>query len=150
MFSRSRTACTYPVDMNLLMRTLKSVRLTGRARGQTGALLIETLVALVVFGVLGSAVLSGVQTSFVSKRNFDVQSEAENLVRNQLESTLEETYTAWPDTYAAVTSTPAGFTVTAEALKYSTSTDTNIQTIRVTVYHQGLPVKVFETVRTNR
>ena len=141
---------TYPLDMNLFTRTLKAVRYAGRARGQTGGLLVETVVALTVFGVLGSVVLSGVQTSHISKRNFDSQSVAENLVRNQMESTLEQTYKGWPDTYDAVTSLPAGFSVTAQALQYSTSTDTDIETVRVTVTHQGQTVKVFETIRTNR
>ena len=136
--------------MNLFVRVLRSVRMTRLARGQAGGLLIETVVALTVFGVLGSAVLSGVQTSFLSKGKFDVQSVAENLVRNQMESALQKTYKAWPDTYDAVTSTPAGFTVTAQALQYSTSTDSNIQTVRVTVTHQGQTIKVFDTVRTNR
>ncbi len=122
----------------------------GLSRSQRGALLIETVVALTVFGTLGSVVLSGVQTSFISKRNFDTQSVAENLVRNQMESTLEQTYKGWPETYNAVTSTPAGFTVTAQALQYSTSTDSNIQTVRVTVTHEGETIKIFETVRTNR
>ena len=136
--------------MNLFMRILKSVRMTGRARGQTGGLLIETVVALTVFGVLGSAVLSGVQTSFISKGNFDSQSVAENLVRNQMEGALDQTYKAWPSTYDAATSTPPGYVVTTDALQYGTSTDTNIQTVRVTVTHQGQTIKVFETVRTNR
>ena len=146
--------CTYPVDMNLFMRILKSVRVTGRCRGQRGALLLETVVSLTVFGVLGSAVLSGVQTSHISKRNFDAQSEAENLVRNQLEHALEQPYKAWPTSgniyYDAVTSTPSGYTITAEALQYSTSTDTKIETIRVTVTHDGQTIKVFETIRTDR
>jgi type II secretory pathway pseudopilin PulG len=140
--------------MKLFMRIFQSVRLTSRLRGQTGGLLIETVVALTVFGVLGSAVLSGVQTSFLSKGKFDVQSEAENLVRNQMENALKQPYKAWPTSgniyYDPVTSTPAGYTITAEAVKYSTSTDTNIETIRVTVTHQGETVKVFETIRTNR
>lgn len=136
--------------MKLFMRTFQLARLTGRARGQTGGLLIETVVALTVFGVLGSVVLSGVQTSFISKRNFDSQSVAENLVRNQMEYVLEQTYKGWPDTYSAVTSTPAGYSIVAKAVKYATSTDSNISTIEVTVYHEGQPVKVFETIRTNR
>ncbi len=140
--------------MKLFMRIFKSIRLTDRSRGQTGALLIETVVALTVFGVLGSVVLSGVQTSHISKRNFDSQSVAENLVRNQMEYALKQTYKAWPTTgniyYDPVTSTPSGFTITAEALQYSTSTDTKIETIRVTVTHQGQTVKVFETIRTSR
>ena len=136
--------------MNPFMRILKSVRLTGGLRGQTGGLLIETIVALTVFGVLGSAVLSGVQTSFNSKRNFDSQSVSENLVRNQMEYVLEQTYKPWTDVYDPVTSTPAGYSIVADALQYGTSTDPNIETVRVTVTHQGQTVKVFETIRTNR
>ncbi len=102
--------------MNLFMQIFKAVRYAGRARGQTGALLIETVVALTVFGVLGSVVLSGVQTSFISKRNFDSQSVAENLVRNQMEAVLDQTYKGWPDTYSSVTSTPAGFSIVASKL----------------------------------
>ena len=136
--------------MKLFKRIFKAVRFTGRSRGQTGALLIETVVALTVFGVLGSAVLSGVQTSFLSKRNFDVQSEAENLVRNQMEYALAQTYKPWTDVYDPVTSTPADFSVVADALQYGTSTDPNIQTLRVIVTHQGLPIKQFDTIRTNR
>ena len=136
--------------MKLFMRIFRSVRLTGRFRGQAGGLLIETVIALTVFGTLGSVVLSGVQTSHVSKRNFDVQSEAENLVRNQMEGALDQTYKGWPDTYSPVTSTPPGYVITTDALQYGTSTDSNIQTVRVTVTHDGQTVKVFETVRTNR
>ena len=140
--------------MKLFMRILKSVRLTGRSRNQRGALLLETVVALTVFGVLGSVVLSGVQTSHISKRNFDSQSTSENLVRNQMEYALEQPYKAWPTSgniyYDPVTSTPSGYTITAEALQYSTSTDTKIETIRVTVTHQGETVKVFETIRVDR
>ncbi len=136
--------------MKLFMRILKSVRLTGRLRGQTGSLLIETVVALTVFGTLGSVVLSGVQTSFISKRNFESQSVSENLVRNQMEGALQQNYKAWPNNYDAVTSTPPGYVITTEALQYGTSTDSNISTIRVTVTHEGQTVKVFETIRTNR
>ncbi len=132
------------------MRILKSTRLTGRARGQTGGLLIETVIALTVFGTLGSVVLSGVQTSFISKRNFDSQSVAENLVRNQMEYALKQTYRPWTDVYDPVTSTPAGYSVVADALQYGTSTDPNIETVRVTVTHEGETIKIFETVRTNR
>ena len=140
--------------MKLLKRIFKAVRFDGRSRGQTGALLIETVVALTVFGVLGSVVLSGVQTSYISKRNFESQSVSENLVRNQLEYALEQPYKAWPTSgniyYDAVTSTPSGYTVTAEALRYSTSTDTKIETINVTVKKDGVTIKFFETIRVDR
>ena len=112
--------------------------------------MIETVVALTVFGVLGSAVLSGVQTSHISKGKFDSQSVSENLVRNQLEYVLEQTYKPWTDVYDPVTSTPAGYSIVADALQYGTSSDPNIETVRVTVTHQGQTVKVFETIRAKR
>lgn len=136
--------------MKLFKRIFKAVRFTGRSRGQTGALLIETVVALTVFGVLGSVVLSGVQTSHISKRNFESQSVSENLVRNQMEYVIAQAYKPWTDVYDPVTSTPPGYSIVADALPYSTSTDPNIETVRVTVTHEGQTVKIFETIRTNR
>ena len=136
--------------MKLFMRIFRAVRSAVRFRGQTGGLLIETVIALTVFGVLGSVVLSGVQTSNISKRKFESQSVSENLVRNQMEYVMTQTYKPWTDVYDPVTSTPAGYSIVAEALQYSTSTDPNIETVRVTVTHQGQTVKVFETIRTNR
>ena len=59
-------------------------------RTQRGALLMEAVVALAVFGVLGTTVLGAVQTSFIGKRLFDQQSTVENLIRNQMESVFEQ------------------------------------------------------------
>ena len=112
---------------------------------------MEVLVALAVLGVLGTTVLGAVQTSNVSKRQFEIQSTAENLVRNQIESVFEQSYTA-PDapdpTYPSVIA-PAGYAVTADAIAYD-SVSTDIETVRITVYHGGGAVRVFETLRANR
>jgi len=114
---------------------------------QGGSLLVETVLVLGVFGILGTAVLSGVQTSYTSKRQFDSQSTAENIVRNQMEYVFEQPYVPPPGTYLTITP-PDGYSVTAEALDYNG--DPNVETVRVTVYHQGQPVKLFETLRANR
>ena len=120
-------------------------------RNQRGSLLAETVVALAVFGVLGAAVLGSVQASYFSKNKFNDQSVAENIIRNQMESVLVQTYKApdAPDPTYLTETVPAGFSVTAEALTYS-ATSTDIETVRITVRHQGQIVKVFETVRANR
>ena len=117
-------------------------------RNQRGALLIEVVLTLSVFGILGTTVLGAVQTSYISKRQFDVQSTAENVIRNQLESSFEQPYKVPGQTYLPTT-TPNGFSVTAEALTHD-ATSTDIAIVRITVYHEGQPVKVFETLRTNR
>lgn len=117
-------------------------------RGQRGSLLVETVVALSVFGVLGTAVLSGVSTSYVSKRTFEVHSTAENILRNQMEYVFEQAYVPPPGTYLTVTP-PATYSVTAQALVYDASS-TQIETVRVTVSKEGQQVKVLDSLRSNR
>ncbi len=117
-------------------------------RNQRGALLIETVVALAVFGVLGVAVLGAVQTSHITKRDFDIYSTTENLIRNQLEFVLEQPYKDPGQTYLSIVP-PDGYSITAESLTYDV-TSTDISTVRVTVYQDGQAVKVFDTIRTKR
>ena len=109
---------------------------------------MEVVVTLAVFGILGAAVLSGVQTSYISKNQFNSDSTAENLIRNQLELVMDDPYKNPGLNYDAITA-PSGYSVTAETLTYD-ATSTDIETVRITVYQDGLAIKVFETVRTNR
>ena len=120
-------------------------------RNQRGGLLVETVLVLAVIGVLGTTVLGAVQTSYIGKRQFDAQSTAENLIRNQMESVFAQTYKAPDDpdpTYLAISS-PAGYSVTAEALTYDV-TSTDVATVRITVFKDGQQVKVLETLRAKR
>ena len=103
---------------------------------------------MAAFAVLGTAVLSGVQTSYASKRIFDVQSEAENIARNEMESAFAQPYLPPGQTYAATTS-PNGFSVTTEALVFS-ATSSDISLVRVTVERDGRTLKVLETHRAKR
>ena len=116
--------------------------------GQRGGLLLETLVAITVFGVLGSVMFSGVQTSYIAKRNFDIHSRAENIVRTEIESVYAQAYKPPGQTYTSFT-TVDGFTVTSVALTYSTTT-TDIERIRVTVDYGGRTLEVLEAVRANQ
>ena len=141
------------IGMRAVIKRIGAVRmLAPKARAlcvqERGGLLVETVVALVIFGVLGTTVLGSVQTSFISKRHFDVQSESENLIRNQTEYVFEQDYIPPVDVYLTVTP-PSGFTVTADALLYD-ATSTGIETVRVSVYHEGELVKAFETLPTDR
>ena len=116
--------------------------------GQQGGLLLETLVAITVFGVLGSVMFTGVQTSYIAKRNFDIHSRAENIVRTEVESVYAQAYKPPGQTYTSIT-TVDGFTITSVALTYSTTT-TDIERIRITVDYGGETVKVLESVRANQ
>ena len=122
-------------------------RMRWLVRNQGGGLLVDTTVVLAVFGLLGTAVLGGVQTSYTAKRQFDIQSSAENLVRNQIESVFEQTYNPPGQTYLP-TAAPTGYSVTAEAQVYDV-TSNNIEVVQITVFHHGQQVKVFETIRAN-
>ena len=119
--------------------------------GERGTMLAELLIVVTVFSVLGTAVLGAVQTSHIARGQFASQSTAENLIRTQLESVLEQAYKAPDDpdpTYLLVTP-PAGYSVTAESLTYDV-TSADISTVRISVYQDGQLVKVFETLRGNR
>ncbi len=117
-------------------------------KSQRGSFLLEAIVVLSVFSVLGLAILRGVGTSFVSKRNFDIQSIGENLTRNQMEAVFNQAYVPPGNSYASV-SAPANFAVTANTLTYDVSS-TDVETVRVTVSQNGQTVKVTDTLRSNR
>ncbi len=124
-------------------------RLRRIARGQKGGLLLETVVALSVFGVVGTSLMSGIQTSYSSKTQFDIRSRAENIVRNEMEGAFAQAYKPPGQTYSTA-STSDGFIVTSEAIDYSTTSDSNLEMVRITVQHGGFTVKVLEAARTNR
>lgn len=131
-------------QVRALERAIKNVS------SQQGGLLLEVVVAMSVFGVLGAAVLSAVQTASITKRSFELDSQAENIIRNQLDSVFEDPYKA-PDaadpTYSPITP-PPGYTVTAESITYA-ATSTDISTVRITVIRDGQTVQTYETLRTN-
>lgn len=119
-----------------------------------GGLLLETVVAVIVFALIGTTVLVGVSTARRSGTIVDNQSIAENVARNQMEYTFSRAYKAPPLNYASISdlpgndfNVPAGFTVTAAAILRSGSTDPNIETVRVTVSHLGEQILVVETIR---
>ncbi len=134
-------------------KTTLSARLRRRlgrlANRQGGGLLLETVVALSVFGVVGTSLMSGIQTSYLTKTQFDIRSRAENIVRNEMETVFAQPYQSPPYTYSTAT-TSDGLIVTSEAIDYSTSSDSNLEMVRITVQHGGLTVKVLEPARTNR
>lgn len=105
--------------------------------------------SLAVFGVLGAAIAGAVQTSHTSKGQFEVQSEAENIIRNQMEYVYEQAYQLPGQDYLAYT-TPEDYSVTAESLAHDTNPDTDISKVLITVYHHGESVKTLETTRVNR
>jgi hypothetical protein len=115
---------------------------------QRGGLLVESVVSLSLLTIAGFAVFRGVQTSYIGRRVFDSQSTAENLIRNQLEYVFNQAYLVPGNSYLTVAA-PTGYSVTAQAVVYDISS-ADVETISVTVYQGGQPIKTLETLRSNR
>lgn len=114
------------------------------------------MVLLSVFAVLGVAILGAIQTSHFAKGRFDVQSDAENIVRNQLEYVFGKPYVSPGEgSYPSITEPdsgyilPEGYEVAVEVLAVSGEPPSKISTIEVTVTRNSEVVRVFETLRAN-
>ena len=123
-------------------------------RAQRGSLLLETIILMSVFGLLGVAVLGAVQTSYFAKGKFDIQSTAENIARNQIDYVFEQPYLE-PSVsgvdYDSIPEDlhPVGFRVEAMALPHGDASNPNISRVQVSVFKDGQEVKVLETLRAN-
>ncbi len=106
---------------------------------------METVVATLVFALVGTAVLSGVSTAHTSGARTERQSKAENIARDQMEYVYSLPYVAPPAAYPAV-ETPPGYTVEAASEEYVTG-DADISRVVVTVRHGGIDTLVLETLR---
>ena len=129
-------------------------RLRNLALDSRGGLLLETLVAVIVFALIGTTVLVGVSTARRSGAIVDNQSIAENVARNQMEYVFSRAYKAPPLDYGSISDlpgndfkVPSGFTVTATTILRSGSVDPDLETVQVIVNHLGQQVLVVETIR---
>ena len=110
-----------------------------------GALMLDAVIAMLTFSMVGFAVMGGLSTTQLSSNVIEGQSVAENLARNQLELAFSLPYVSPPTTYTTVT-VPSGYSITAVAEEY-VSGDANIQKIVVTVTRGGAGVLTVETLR---
>ena len=122
----------------------KYARLAGYSRG---AFLLESVVAVAIFTVIGAAVFASVSTGRISGSKTEGQSVAENVGRNQMEHIRSLPYQPPPYTYPAVT-TPLGYAVVPVAQEYLVG-EPNIEKIVVTVTRNGAQVLILETLRVN-
>ena len=117
-----------------------------RVRSQRGTMMVEALIAVSVFTLLGAAVLSGSTATRNASASAEQAAVAENIARNQLETILAAPYQDPPHSYATI-STPPGYAVTADARELVVN-DANIATVVVTVTVKGVPVLTLESIRT--
>jgi Tfp pilus assembly protein PilV len=116
-------------------------------RTQHGGVLVEVVISVLLFAMVGSAVLGGVSMTQTSGARVKVQSTAENLGRNQMEYVFALPYQAPPSTYPTI-ETPPTYALSALAETYVAG-DPNIEKVVVTVFQEGQEVLALEAIRIN-
>ena len=109
--------------------------------------MLETVVAVVIFTLVGTAVLAALSTAHTSGARTESQSIAENLARNQMEDAFCRAYQEPDSTYPSI-APRVGHTVVAKARKYAGYDPAKGQEIVVTVSRDGEAVMILVTLRT--
>ena len=129
-------------------------RLESTTVDSRGSILLETVVAVVIFALIGAATMVGIQTSTLTGERVEDKSIAENLARNQMEHVFNQAYMAPPLEYASIAdipgntfSVPSDFTVIAVAVERAGTAGTDVETVRVTISRNGQEILVLETIR---
>ena len=115
-----------------------------------GSPMLEAIVGITIFAVVGAAVLGGVSTTRRTGAAIERQGVAETIARNQIENLFSQPYRPPGTSYATSTSSvvlPPGFNVTLTTQEVVVS-DTNVEKIIVTVTHEGKTVLTVETMRS--
>lgn len=115
----------------------------------TGSLLLESMIAITVFAVVGGAVLSGTSTALSTGTIIEGQSVAEEIARNQMESVFNQSYQEPAGSPYATIVPPARYAVSVAADEYL-SGDVDIEMVVVTVSRDSQSIMVLETLRTRQ
>ena len=128
------------------------------ARDSSGQLLLETVVAISIFAMVGTAVLLGVRVAHTSTSLVENHSIAERLARNQMEYVFTQGFKNVGQSYGSINvapnnqfSVPSGYQVTAVAQQFQVadSYQGSIDKVVVTVTLDGKSLVVLETLRAN-
>ena len=130
---------------------MKRVRLTNRIRrvfrgSSRGFTLVEVLVALAIFAIIGITFANGLATASRATITADVRTNAESLARTELEYVKSLDYAGnytpqVPPEYQA-----SGYAAVIDAIEL----DPGLQKITVTISHQGTEVLTLEGYKVSR
>lgn len=114
-----------------------------------GALLLETIIAAMVFSLVGVAVLAGLSTAYTSGSLTEEQSVAENVARNQMESIFAEVYREPQQTpYPTMSGIPTDYSVsTTVEFEDVVNLDPEVEKVTVTSLHGGEEILTLQTLR---
>ncbi|MBF8268044.1 MAG: hypothetical protein HW388_1552 [Dehalococcoidia bacterium] len=142
----SNTLCRHKLSLRGPRLAALQGRLQSAALVSRGSLMMEMVVAVMVYTLVGSAVLAGLSATYISGARSRDQSVAESLGRSQMEYVFSLPYQDPVSTYPSI-APPPGYGVSALAEEYLSSIAT-IEKVVVTVSHDGSDILVLETLRT--
>ena len=116
-------------------------------RDNRGSFLLETIVASMVFSMVGVAVLSSLGTVNIAGALTEEQSQAENIARNQMESIFAQVYREPDQTPYPTEAVPQNYSVTTAVTHVDSNTDPEVEKIALTISHHGKEVLLLETAR---
>ena len=120
----------------------------GLIKKQKGFTLVEVLVALVILGVLASALLLGVSTALKSSATSDELATAESLARSQMEYIKNEPYAGSYTVPVPAEYNSAGYSTTIAVQPVTGKV--GLQQITISVDHHGNIVFTLEGYKSNR
>ena len=121
-------------------------------RSDKGFILIETLIALVLMGIVAVSLLSGASTVIKANNIAGEQAIAQSLVRSEMEYVKNYQYQYSASTYPADLSItiPEGWVVPPPVVGLVHATDDGIQSVNVTAEHNGKTVLSIEMYKVDR
>jgi type II secretory pathway pseudopilin PulG len=112
-----------------------------------GSVLVETMIAVTILGIIGTSVASSISTARISGTRVEETAIAETIARNHMESVFAASYQVPPTTYPELTGLDPGYASTAIAEVYIVD-ETRIEKIIVTVTRDSNQLMVIESLRT--
>ena len=116
-------------------------------RGERGAIMMEALIAVFVFTVVGVLALHGLSTTRALGNKLDGQTIAEHVARSQMEYALAQPYSSPPNPYPTFVP-PTNYSVAIANQSVSGATS-NVAKLVVTVQRAGATLLVLESMRSN-
>jgi type II secretory pathway pseudopilin PulG len=116
--------------------------------GQTGIGLVETLVAISILGLSAVCFVSSLSVGAMSVNTLGQQAIAQQLLTSEMEILKAAAFDVTGGTYPKV-DLPDNYTMTLN-VNSNLFSNTNIQKISATVYHNGVAVASLENIKGNR
>jgi prepilin-type N-terminal cleavage/methylation domain-containing protein len=127
-------------------------------KSEKGFSLIETLIAIVLFGMIAVAVSLGLSMAARANIISDEQTTAESLARSQIEYIQKQPYDSInnPPVYSLVSNIPAGYSIPAplairlDPKNNGINNDDGLQKINITVLHGTKTIFTMEDYKVKK